>query len=536
MSNDKNNEFHGEILTPEISRKAIYELGKVQRAVPEVGIFDAPVRCFRVNQEWWALIGGMVHLLADVTAWQDAEDESYPPILAILEFMRGVECADGSEPMLRQKPDDDCVLQQSLDNGETWTDVFDFSLCLNPKFTTVTDQLLVIETQNIINSGYSPTTTTTTGENGAYTDTEIDEMAVEADVCDDTGKDKIYGAVDRLVRYIHNKNVDFLENISQGSNVAEQLKRLISATPIIGLLPGDEAVEYVGFLIDELLDEYNATVDEALLQEVICDLFCIAVNSGCRFSLGDVYNFFAGSVSPTFSNVANTLTNLIQYALTGTFSGDDYFYFLCYFQMSIAGAKQRFLDIQAVSAYEQQMAAGFNSPDGDWDIFCTDCPTQYRLYHHSFENGLGDWTIEIVSTVPQGSLSGGAIDSIISGSTRTYSIIRNFDPSWRIRGAKIVYERSASGTTIMRYRPIANSNTGALNPSISGGALFGSGEFEACQDTFGTGYSTGINQVFFNQNVNGTTSTLKLKEIYLLFEVAHAPAGATITEQGDMCP
>ena len=536
MSNDKNNEFHGEILTPEVARKQIIEIGKTNRVAPEVGIFDAPVRCFRVNQEWWGLIAGQVHWLADVAAWQDAEDESYPPILEILKFMQGVECADGSEPMLRQKPTDDCILQQSLDGGETWTDVFDFSLCLAHQTTTITDQLQVIERQNITNSGYSPTSTTTTGDNGAYTESELDEMSIEADVCDDSGKDSVYGAVDRLVRYIHGKNEDFLQQITQAANISQQIDRAISATPVLGLLPADELIGYTGFIVDELSQEYNATVDEELLQSVICDLFCIAVNSDCMLSLNDISNYFAGKVSPTFSNATTTLLNLIQFSITGTFSGDDYFYYMCYFQLQIAFTKQRFLDIQSADAYQMQAQAGFNSPDNDWEIFCTECPTQYRVLHHDFANGLGDWTIDIISNVPQGSLSGGAINSIISGSTRVYQIVRNFDPEWRIRGAKIVYERSNTGTTIMRYRPVSNSNTGAENPSISGGALFGSGEFVACQNNFtGFTYSDGFNQVMFHQLVNGTTSTLRLKEIYLLFEVDHAPPGSAITEDSDLC-
>jgi hypothetical protein len=69
--------FSGELLPPEAIRKGIYELGKVDRVPPAVGIFDNPTRCFVVNQEWWSHIAGMVHLLADVVSWKDADDESY---------------------------------------------------------------------------------------------------------------------------------------------------------------------------------------------------------------------------------------------------------------------------------------------------------------------------------------------------------------------------------------------------------------------------------------------------------------------------
>lgn len=42
-------------------------------------------------------------------------------------------CFDLEQTMLRTKPTDICVLQQSLDGGNTWNDVFDFGACLDTK-------------------------------------------------------------------------------------------------------------------------------------------------------------------------------------------------------------------------------------------------------------------------------------------------------------------------------------------------------------------------------------------------------------------
>ena len=527
MSNDKNNQFHGEILTPEIARKAIWELGKVNRIPPEVGIFDAPIRCFKINQEWWVHVAGMVHLLADVTAWQDADEENYPAIQAILEFMRGVECADGSEPMLRQKPTDDCVLQQSLDNGETWTDVFDFSLCLAHQTTTITGQLQLIEQQNIINSGYSPTATTVTGENGAYTAQELDDSNVAASVCNTSGKDAIYGAVDRLARYIHGKNVDFLQQVSQGANIAQQIDRAISATPVIGLLPADELASYIGFIVDELSQEYNATVDEDLLQAVICDLFCIAVNSNCVFRLSDVFNYFADKVSPSFSLGVETFANLVQFGLTGTFSGDDYFYYMCYFQLSIAGFKQRFLDIQAASTYEQQMAAGFNSPDHDWAIFCTECPEQYRLYEWDFRTqGQGDWYIA------QGFPSSNG--QFVPGRGWLYTADMGLTIGIRIPTSESIHAVSFKtsvdpASRTLQFRPIPNSGTNSQGANI----LFNAATGERCVDfTGGSQITAGKVEIALRLT---HTATGYLQKISIVFGTTSYLPGSKITTDRFLC-
>lgn len=148
MSREQKTTFDRKILSPQVARKQILEVGKVNRTPPEVGIFDSPKRCFVVNVEWWAHIAGMVHWLADVASWQDAEDENYFAIREILKFMQGVECMDFQ---LRQSPDDFCIMQQSIDGGTTWTDVFDFSLCTSivdgSSDTTVINQFATYVTQ-----------------------------------------------------------------------------------------------------------------------------------------------------------------------------------------------------------------------------------------------------------------------------------------------------------------------------------------------------------------------------------------------------
>lgn len=537
MSNNKNNEFAGEIISADVKRKGIYELGKVDRVPPVVGIFDAPTRCFVVNQEWWSHIAGMVHLLADVVSWKDAEDDDYFAITEILRFMQGVECMDFS---LRQNPADDCILQQTTDGGTTWTTAFNFALCLTAQLSTISTQLSAIETQNIINSGYSTSETTVSD---AYTAEELQDFGVQADVCNTSGKDAIYGAISQLVRYINDKNVDFLQNVGQAANLAAQVERGISAIPVIGLLPADEAAGYISFIVEELSEEYLATVDEELLQSVICDLFCIAVNSDCHLDFNDVFNYFAGKVSPTFSNVSTTFLNLVQFAFTGTFSGDDYFYFMCYFQLLIAGQAQRFLDIPNVQAYAQQAAAGFNSPDNDWSIFCLDCPTQYRLFKWDFTTQLqGGWAVDVLSPGNGEFTAQGWKGSDLGGSKRI-RIAALHDPTWIIHGLAFTVERVNGANNAptpdsrnFAMRPTANSNTGVLsNIGLSGGA--GNGVIRHCTSWLTATNYTSINQLYLEAGVTDVdaSSEIYIKSYEVLYSMTESPAGATVIETKDMC-
>jgi hypothetical protein len=57
-----------------VLKRQIIRIGDIDRVPPTPGIFDEPTYCFKVNQEWWAIISGMIEWLASAEAWRDAED------------------------------------------------------------------------------------------------------------------------------------------------------------------------------------------------------------------------------------------------------------------------------------------------------------------------------------------------------------------------------------------------------------------------------------------------------------------------------
>jgi len=312
-----------------------------------------------------------------------------------------------------------------------------------------------------------------------HTPQELSDFGVTAENCDDEGKDAIYGAISALVRYINQVNIDLLERVNQAGNFPDQIGRLVSAIPGLDLLPIDEVFDWGQFIATELEDEYNATVDEALLQMVICDLFCIAVSSDCHLDFNDVYNYFAGKVSPSFSNVTTTFLNLVQFATTGTFSGDDYFFYFCYFQLATVGLGQFFFGINSLNDYAYQTRAGLNTPDHDWSIFCLDCPPLYRLWTWDFSNGMENWVFETgildcAVGVPVGTYDGEKLVGTHCGDQRDISVKRPFNPTWRILAVKMYTTREngvGNGTDdycIFKLRPTAGIDTGGTN-LISGG-------------------------------------------------------------------
>jgi hypothetical protein len=105
-------------LTPDERRLAeVIEIGNIARIPPNVGIFDEPTYCFKVNHQWWRIISGVVEWLTQVQAWREAEDERYIGIQEVMRFLEGVVCEMPYQ--LRQNPENDCQLEYSTDEGET---------------------------------------------------------------------------------------------------------------------------------------------------------------------------------------------------------------------------------------------------------------------------------------------------------------------------------------------------------------------------------------------------------------------------------
>lgn len=295
------------------------------------------------------------------------------------------------------------------------------------QLTQLSDMVNYLFNETQINEGDTPFSIDGTTVNDGTTSQQLSDFGVSATTCDDAGKDAIYSAVSKVVRYIVQNNTDFLENFSQAFGTADNAANLLSATPVVGLLPVDEMFAYAAFIGDELLGEYNATVDETLIQNTICDLYCIAVANGCTLDFNDVYSYFADKVAPTFNNAVSTFLNLVQFAATGTFTGDDYFYFMCYFQLVTVGMGEFFLRINSVQPYALKAREGLASPSHDWSIYCTSCPvfTHWSL-EWDFAWGAGDFVIVT------GTQQGNGIKAVTGGGTWYYEVKLNLDQQYSI--------------------------------------------------------------------------------------------------------
>lgn len=213
--------------------------------------------------------------------------------------------------------------------------------------------------------------------------------------------DLLYGQVSTLIDHMNTNNIDAQEIIESFTNSAERISELVGAIPGIGILPVDEIIDYAQNLwSDDLFEAYAATDTEGYRNELKCALFCLAQDNDCQLTLDIVMNYFAGRLAV---NTSDTLSDIIAYLITGTWSGtevNDLFYFA---QTNFMKFGNEFFGTVGLNGF--QIYLKLADPDDDWMTVCEDCPSFWtRTY--DFVAGEDDWT-PVVSGQAQAVYSAG---------------------------------------------------------------------------------------------------------------------------------
>jgi len=185
--------------------------------------------------------------------------------------------------------------------------------------------------------------------------------------------DELFAGITSIVDTMNNNNEDFLEVMALAATQTKRLSTAISAIPIIGILPADEIVEWIGKLQAEVLTNYEAEWTTTIKDEYRCGLFCIARDhTDCALSYDDIFNYIQGRLGAALDPL-NLVASLAQYTILGTWSGTTVVDILMLNQIAIWKAAGQWLG-SVIRTLETVAALGKDSPDSDWLILCTDCP------------------------------------------------------------------------------------------------------------------------------------------------------------------
>lgn len=269
----------------------------------------------------------------------------------------------GACMQVRQSTESPCILEQSTDGGETWTEWADITLCVDSEYISnliATTPALQTVIQNTVIG------TPTTGG----IQSRIDSTAFGDDECD---KDAMYGYSVALWKYINANTIDALQIIDEATNASEQLSKILtSVIPGLELLPLDEVLGWVSAFGEYNLEAYEASITVGLEQQIICDIFCLASNNGCTIDFGTVYQYFIDKMGGiNIPTATATLAEWVTFMVIGSYATDRIVYLWSAFQLALAFMGQEFLGLNTVGRYAKIAQAG--DPDNDWETLCDEC-------------------------------------------------------------------------------------------------------------------------------------------------------------------
>jgi len=191
------------------------------RTKPTVGILDAPVRCYIVNEEWAKHIVGAIEVLTEWRAWVDDTDERSDSVQEVLKMLSEENCMLFQ---LRQNPNDACVMEQSFDNGVTWSTVFDYSLCVSP---AIASQSLNDSTDalNSLNTAYDGTVVSV-----------APDMVYDSTATDDIRDKALCHALMQLVDFMCEAELEYRRQIALLSAITLIIMAIIGAIITVATL------------------------------------------------------------------------------------------------------------------------------------------------------------------------------------------------------------------------------------------------------------------------------------------------------------
>jgi len=190
----------------------------------------------------------------------------------------------------------------------------------------------------------------------------------------DCDLDILFAMVTTIVDKLNTNNTDFLEIWEAASNETERAEKVISAIPVIGLLPIDEILGFIDQIQEEIKENYQAEWTDSLRDEIRCAIFCLVKDQPeCIISFDTLIDYFNGRLSVYLDPLA-TLEAIVQYFIAGTWAGTTVVDIMMVLQLGIWRAASNFLGVN-IRSLQLVAKLVWDNPDPDWELLCTDCST-----------------------------------------------------------------------------------------------------------------------------------------------------------------
>lgn len=200
--------------------------------------------------------------------------------------------------------------------------------------------------------------------------------------------DNLFAAITGLVDFLHRAIWDLAELIEASTSNMEIIKEVISAIPVVGLLPIDELFALADQLLSNIGDNYLGAYTAAIRDEYRCALFCMA-KTDCELTFKEMFDYFANRANATIRDVQ--FSDYVEMLLQGPASGEELVHVAHALFAGVLAFGSSWMGIQ-FDYLTRVVQALYNDTDPDWSILCP-CVAEYDVSYIWEPNDAKGWTV-----------------------------------------------------------------------------------------------------------------------------------------------
>lgn len=320
--------------------------------------------------------------------------------------------------------------------------------------------------------------------------------------------DILWGGINFLIDRANQNNIDVLEIFEAVTNNFELLSLIFPNTAEDGTSLINAGLDWVAWMQDNIIENYEANVTEGYLDDLKCDLFCLA-QEDCILTPKMLTDYFFDRVSSSLT-FESLFSATVSYLLAGTWSGTQIpdVFFLS--QFALRAQVGGLLDFIGFVDIDKDMRIGFTDPSSAWSVLCacaqppdyefdfTTSQEGFSIYNDGINGPRGEWIDSV------------GFSQLWSDSRYRLSIYKDMDETLDIDKIDLDVEWEQSGNTNVMNQHDGDEDPPPLGTMIDSHDVSQDGEFSI---NYPSNYST--DYIVFN-GANGTSGEMGTEGIMII--------------------
>lgn len=183
----------------------------------------------------------------------------------------------------------------------------------------------------------------------------------------------VFKRISTLLTTLHFLTLDLFQLLRQASVPFERAEKIISAIPVIGILPFDEIIGLANAIINTVSISYEAAYSDVVYDEMRCELFCL-FGDGCGFSLEEITAWYGDKIAtlPEIQKPEEFVKTVLAYVATGNPGNRVAIYAMHVLALALIRSGEKIMGAD-FSSLVLRIEADANEIDDDYLQLCETC-------------------------------------------------------------------------------------------------------------------------------------------------------------------